>query len=110
MAGGHQRSHSEDQLLTTVKSQVQNPHPGKENVDACNSSPGRFVDNWEVNFWLARENEAAGAADAAAWVMLAVVIFGSGKVGVTRRCPCDPSTQNDAGRTPGSKITVHVLG
>ena len=30
MAGGHQRSHSEDQLLTTLESQVQTPHPGKE--------------------------------------------------------------------------------
>ena|ERR1700757_1773752 len=28
---------------------------------------------------VARQNEAAGAADAAAWVMLAAVIFGSGK-------------------------------
>jgi hypothetical protein len=30
-----------------------------------------MVDNWEVNFWFARQNEAAGAADAAAWVMSA---------------------------------------
>jgi hypothetical protein len=25
-----------------------------------------MVGNWEVDFWLARQNEAAGAADAAA--------------------------------------------
>jgi hypothetical protein len=30
-----------------------------------------------LNFWIARENEAAGAADAAAWVMPAGRIFGS---------------------------------
>jgi hypothetical protein len=40
------------------------------------------------------------AADAAAWVMSAVLIVGSDNLWVTRRCPCDPSTQNDAGRTP----------
>ena len=29
----------------------------------------------KLSFWIARENEAAGAADAAAWVMSAVVDF-----------------------------------
>ena len=64
----------------------------------------RFVGNWEVNIWLARQNEAAGAADAAAWVMSAVLIFGSDNLWVTRRCPCDPSTQNDAGGTPATSL------
>jgi len=56
------------------------------------------------NFRIARENEAAGAADAAAWVMPAFLIFGSDKLWVTRRCPCDPSTHNDAGGTPASSL------
>ena len=56
------------------------------------------------HFRFVRENEAAGAADAAAWVMPAFLIFGSDKLWVTRRCPCDPSTQNDAGRTPASSL------
>jgi hypothetical protein len=34
-----------------------------------------FVGNWEVDFWFARENEAARAADAAASVLSAVLIF-----------------------------------
>jgi hypothetical protein len=55
-------------------------------------------------FRIARQNEAAGAADAAAWVMSAVLIFGSDNLCVTRRCPCDPSTQNGAGRTPASSL------
>jgi SAM-dependent methyltransferase len=63
---------------------------------------------WQLLLWdyfrVARQNEAAGAADAAAWVMLAVLIFGSDNLWVTRRCPCDPSTQNDAGRTPASSL------
>jgi hypothetical protein len=45
------------------------------------------------NFRFARQNEAAGTADTAAWVMSAVLISGSDKLWVTRRCPCDPSTQ-----------------
>jgi len=32
----------------------------------CESLKARLVGNWEVNFWFARQNEAAGAADAAA--------------------------------------------
>src|SRR5579863_9930576 len=65
---------------------------------------------WSPNLTLAdygrvaRENEAAGAADAAAWVLSAVLIFSSDKLWVTRRCPCDPSTQNNAGRTPASSL------
>ena len=55
-------------------------------------------------FRVARKNEAAGAADAAAWVMSAVLIFSSDNLWVTRRCSCDPSTQNDAGGTPASSL------
>ena len=72
-----------------------------------------FLEDWagaRLIVWVARQNEAAGAADAAAWVMSAVLIFSSDNLWVTRRCPCDPSTQNDAGGTPGSKITALVLG
>src|SRR5208283_3417861 len=36
--------------------------------------------------------------------MSAVLMFGSDKLWVTRRCPCDPSAQNDAGRTPASSL------
>src|SRR6266702_2125628 len=36
--------------------------------------------------------------------MSAVLMFSSDKLWVTRRCPCDPSTQNDAGRTPASSL------
>jgi hypothetical protein len=36
-----------------------------------------------VDFRFARQNEAAGAADAAAWVMSAVLILGSDKLWVT---------------------------
>ena len=36
---------------------------------------GRAVVNWEVNFWIARQNEAARAADAAAWVRSAAVVL-----------------------------------
>jgi hypothetical protein len=36
-----------------------------------------FESLFRANFRFARENEAAGAADAAAWVMPAVRIFGS---------------------------------
>src|SRR5215467_11536396 len=57
-----------------------------------------------TSFRVAGENEAAGAADAAAWVISAVSFFGSDKLWVTRRCPCDPSTQNDAGRAPASSL------
>ena len=64
----------------------------------------RMVGNSEVDFWFAREKEAAGAADVAAWVMLAVPIFGSDKSWVTRRCLPDPSTQNDAGGTPAPSL------
>src|ERR1700719_869408 len=52
-----------------------------------------------TNFPEARQNEAAGAADAAAWVMSAVLIVGSDNCG-SQGGPCDPSTQNDAGGTP----------
>jgi hypothetical protein len=48
MAGGHQRSHSEDQLLTTLESQVQNPHPGKEMYMHATQVLGGFVGYSEV--------------------------------------------------------------
>jgi hypothetical protein len=48
MAGGHQRSHSEDQLLTTVESQVQNPDPGKEMHMHATHVLGGFVGYSEV--------------------------------------------------------------
>jgi len=35
----------------------------------------RLVGNREVKFWFARQNEAAGAADAAAWVRSTAVVF-----------------------------------
>ena len=42
------------------------------------SSSGRKLADY---FRVARQNEAAGAADAAAWVMSAVLIFGSDNCG-----------------------------
>src|SRR5437868_14226090 len=36
--------------------------------------------------------------------MSAVLMFSSDKLWVTRRCPCDPSTKNDAGGTPASSL------
>src|SRR6266851_10055668 len=55
-------------------------------------------------------DEAAGAADATAcsWASR----FGGVEISwVTEKGgPRDPTTQKDAGGTPGSKITAHVLG
>jgi len=48
MAGGHQRSHSEDQLLATLESQVQTPHPGKEMYMQATQVLGGFVGYSEV--------------------------------------------------------------
>ncbi len=61
-----------------------------------------WFNNSYVRF--ARENEAAGAADAAAWVMSAVLDFSTQIVCGSQGGPCDPSTQNHAGRTPASSL------
>ena len=37
--------------------------------------------SWKFGFRFARQNEAAGAADAAAWAVSAVLIFGSDNCG-----------------------------
>jgi hypothetical protein len=62
------------------------------------------IADYTNSFQVARENEAAGAADAAALVLSAVLIVGSDNLWVTRRCPCDPFTQNDAGGAPASSL------
>ena len=72
--------------------------------ESLKPTSGPSVLRVRFNFRVARQNEAAGAADAAAWVMSAVLSLGSDKLWVTRRCPCDPSTQNDAGRAPASSL------
>src|SRR3984885_13749353 len=70
-----------------------------------------------LNFRVARQNEAAGAADAAAWVRSAVVIFYSQiNYGSQGGHPYDPSTKNHAGGTPATSLlagyhtTLHPLG
>src|SRR5260370_34394877 len=67
------------------------------------------------NFRVARQNEAAGAADAARGRGPGFVILPSDKVG-SQGGPCDPSTKNHAGGTPATSLlrgyhtTLYPLG
>jgi len=59
---------------------------------------------WRHHFRIARKNEAAGAADAAAWVRSTAVVFRPDKLRVKGGCPCDP-LENHAGGTPATSLS-----
>src|SRR5262245_45457467 len=90
---------TEEPTLSWNQFHSKSPRQGVLSVNACLRQLITSID-----FRFARQNEAAGAADATAWVMSAVQFSGSVNLWVTRRCSCDPFTQNDAGRTPASSL------